>query len=116
MWISKIEFDGSSCLLGKICTETKTSIRGYPLNNNYKNNEFNVTIIGTIDGEKNAIDNFIKYIKNLSTIKNFDVSGNLFICEFKEKKELQKIYKAEIIFFLCRSSIMTKVLLDISSK
>lgn len=97
MWTAKIVFDGSSCTLGKLCKETKVSIKGYPLHHSFKKNELNVVIIGTISGEQNAINKFVKIIQNSDAVKHFEISGNLFVCKYIERKELYIAYSTEII-------------------
>lgn len=97
MWIAKIEFDGSDCALGSLCKKTEITLKGYPLKYKIENKELVVTIIGTIIGEQKNINSFLEIIRTAKQVKKFENSGNLIVCKYVEKKELKKIYEAELI-------------------
>src|SRR3989344_1438744 len=94
MWVSQISFDCSNALLGKIASNNKVSLVGYPLSSFQEKKEIIVNIAGTIFGKEidkktlgsfrkesliKAIEVFeklhntkIKYIKNRK-IKNISI-------------------------------------------
>src|SRR3989344_1858411 len=70
MWVSQISFDCSNALLGKIASNNKVSLVGYPLSSFQQGKEMIVNITGTILGKESDKENLIKAIAVFESLHN----------------------------------------------
>lgn len=96
MWVSKITFDGKNALLGKKSLNHKVNIVGFPLSYYYEKNRVIVHITGVIFGKNEDKKAFLKNLKNLERVLEFEVNGDFIIGIIKEPSISKAFYNKDI--------------------
>ena len=96
MWVSQISFDCSNALLGKIASNNKVSLVGYPLSSFQKRKEIIVNIAGTIFGKEIDKKSFFKELNESNRIIDFEVNGDFLVGTIKEPSISMEFYTKDI--------------------
>jgi len=96
MWVSQISFDCSNALLGKIASNNKVSLVGYPLSSFQQGKEMIVNITGTILGKESDKKNFFKELSKSSRVIDFEVNSDFLIGTIKEPSISMEFYNKDI--------------------
>jgi len=97
MWPLRIQFYNKESILNKLANKYKLILYGYPLNSHIKNNKLFVLFAGNVVGEEKNKKNFLKELKKLKEIKNFDVKKDFLIINIEQPLAVSKLYSSDLI-------------------